>query len=220
MTSKDNTPPKLKKAVHLGERLIIKILIALMTVLLVIATIEMVIIIFKALSQPREDFYLIDLDNLMQIFGMFLLVLIGIELLDTIKVYFKKHVIHVEVVMLVALIAVSRKIIILDYSELDGFMLLGISSIIIALAGGYYLIKKTGGCGFWPKEMDEVEEIIVKENPKNVDKKIYKRKKSIKNRRDDRFLSSGQKHNQEEKNEKTKIERPPKNEERDQGDSQ
>ncbi len=208
MTPKDNTPPKLKKAVLFSERLIIKVLIALMTVVLVIATIEMVVVFFKALTQPRDDFYLIDLDKLMEIFGMFLLVLIGIELLDTIKVYFKKHIIHVEVVMLVALIAVSRKIIILDYSELDGFKLLGISSILIALAGGYFLIKKTGGCGFWPKEMDEVEEIVVKEQPNNDEKKVFKRKKTIKHRRDDRFLSSGQQQNQADKNEKTKIERP------------
>lgn len=50
---------------------------------------------------------MIGLDELMDLFGVFLLVLIGIELLDTIKVYLKENVVNVEVVVLVAIIAVS-----------------------------------------------------------------------------------------------------------------
>ncbi len=67
------------------------------------------------------------------------LTVIGIELPDTIKVYFRKHVIHVEVVMLVAIIAISRKIIVMDFDQYTGTQSLGIAAIAIALAGGYFL---------------------------------------------------------------------------------
>ena len=46
--------------------------------------------------------------------GGFLLVLIGIELLDTIKAYFRENTIHVEIVILLAIIAIARKVILLD----------------------------------------------------------------------------------------------------------
>jgi hypothetical protein len=111
-----------------------------------------------------------------------LLVLIGIELLDTIKVYFKKHDIHVEVVMLVALIAIARKIILLDFDKYSGIEVLGIASIVIALALGYYLIKKAGGCGFWPKEKETVKDVVIEETEFDDDGKtrIAERKKTLK----------------------------------------
>ncbi|MCK7532656.1 MAG: phosphate-starvation-inducible PsiE family protein [Marinilabiliales bacterium] len=52
--------------------------------------------------------------ELIAILGAFLLVLIGVELLDTIKAYFKENSIHVEIVVLLAVIAVARKVILLD----------------------------------------------------------------------------------------------------------
>ena len=80
--------------------------------------------------------------------GAFLLVLIGVELLDTIKAYFRENTIHVEIVVLLAIIAVARKVILLDPAEMSGnefgFELMGIGVIVVGLAGGYYLIKKAG----------------------------------------------------------------------------
>jgi hypothetical protein len=76
--------------------------------------------------------------------------------------------------MLVAIIAIARKVIVMDFEKYSGLEILGISSIILALAGGYYLIKKTGGCNFWPNEVEEKKETILEEktfdneNPENV----------------------------------------------------
>ena len=39
------------------------------------------------------------------------------------------------------MIAIARKVIILDVKKMDSGSLLGIAAIILALAGGYYLIK-------------------------------------------------------------------------------
>ncbi|HDR53004.1 MAG TPA: hypothetical protein ENN90_15520 [Mariniphaga anaerophila] len=85
-----------------------------------------------------------DLDDLMDLFGVFLLVLIGIELLDTIKVYLRQNQVHVEVVVLVAIIALARKIVILKVEQLSGDVIIGIGVLIIALSVAYYLIKKAG----------------------------------------------------------------------------
>jgi uncharacterized membrane protein (DUF373 family) len=80
----------------------------------------------------------------MELFGVFLLVLIGIELLDTIKVYLRQNQVHVEVVILVAIIALARKIVVLEIEELPGEKIIGLGILIISLSVAYFLIKKAG----------------------------------------------------------------------------
>ena len=76
---------------------------------------------------------LLEVDELLDIFGFFLLVLIGLELLDTIKIYFEKGAIELKVIFSVALIAIGRKIIVLEPSDYDGTQLIGMAAIIVAL---------------------------------------------------------------------------------------
>lgn len=188
MTQHDENTHRLKKTVKIAEGFIIRVLIAFMTILLILATIELGYTLIQALNIRSENHLLLNLDDLMNVFGVFLLVVIGIELLDTIKVYLRKHVIHVEVVMLVAIIAISRKIIVMEYDKYSGLEMLGIAAIIVALAGGYFLIKKTGGCGFWPKETDEFEDIEIKEKVNNEDEGVIERKKIIKRRSEENLV--------------------------------
>jgi len=93
------------------QKVIIYSLIVLMTAELILATIELGYYIFSYVME--SDYAIINLNQLMDLFGIFMLVLIGIELLDTIKVYLKENVMHVEVVVLVAIIAVARKVVVL-----------------------------------------------------------------------------------------------------------
>jgi uncharacterized membrane protein (DUF373 family) len=85
---------------------------------------------------------LLEVDELLEIFGFFLLILIGVELLETIKAYLRDNVIHVEIVLEVALIAVARKVIVLDLSKYDGLGVLAIAALIIALAGAFSLERR------------------------------------------------------------------------------
>jgi len=100
--------------------------------------------------------------EMIQILGGFLLVLIGVELLDTIKAYFLENAIHVEIVVLLAIIAIARKVILLDPTGMSGFdygfELIGIGIIVVGLSAGYYLIKKAGikiGPGLQAEEKHE-----------------------------------------------------------------
>ena len=123
------------------EKMIILVLIVMMAIVLLLATIELGWIIVKDVITPPV--FLLEIDELIEIFGLFMLVLIGIELLETIiKTYIDKRSEHISIVMAVALIAIARKVIILDVQDLAGETLLGIAAIIIALAVGYYLIKR------------------------------------------------------------------------------
>lgn len=134
--------PVINKLAKQVERLIIYALIIMMAGILVLATIELGY--YLVINILESNYLLINLDRLMDLFGIFLLVLIGIELLDTIKVYLKESVVHVEVVVLVAIIALARKVVVLKIEELSGELTIGIGVLIIALALAYYLIKRAG----------------------------------------------------------------------------
>jgi uncharacterized membrane protein (DUF373 family) len=123
------------------EKFITVSLIIMMAVVILLATVELGWIIIKDIITP--PIFLLDINELLDIFGLFLLILIGIELVETIKTYLSERVIRVEVVIIVALIAISRKVIILDVKELSSLTLIGIAAIIIALSAGYYLLKTT-----------------------------------------------------------------------------
>ena len=122
------------------EKIITVSLIIMMAVVILLATIELGWIIIKDIISP--PILLLEMNEMLDIFGLFLLVLIGIELVETIKAYLSERVIRVEVVIIVALIAISRKVIILDVKELSSLTLIGIAAIILALSTGYYLLKK------------------------------------------------------------------------------
>jgi uncharacterized membrane protein (DUF373 family) len=131
-------------AIKKFHKIIILVLVVLMAVVLLLSTIELAWIIMKDIVTPPV--FLLGIDELLDIFGLFMLVLIGIELLDTIaKTYMSESVDHAQIVMAVAIIAIARKVIILDVKDLSGLALIGIAAIILALSIGYYLIKKKDG---------------------------------------------------------------------------
>ncbi len=128
------------KGLIVFERLIITGLILMMAIVILLSTIELGWIIIQNLfSSPA---LLLDITELLDIFGFILLILIGIELLETMKAYFSEHIVHVEVVLEVALIAVARKVIILDVKELSAQTVLAVAALLIALAIGYFLEKR------------------------------------------------------------------------------
>jgi uncharacterized membrane protein (DUF373 family) len=78
---------------------------------------------------------------LFQLFGLFLNVLIALEILENVAAYLKQHIIQVELVLVTSLIAVSRKIIILDLEKKDSNDLIALSIAVVALSFSYVIIR-------------------------------------------------------------------------------
>lgn len=124
------------------EMLMIRVLIVMMGVVLTLVVVDLGWIIGKDILESR--FLLLSIDQLLEIFGLFLLVLIGLELLETVmRTYITQGQPHYEVVLTVAIIAVARKVIILDIKEVDAWVLIGIASLIMGLTVGYFFMKKS-----------------------------------------------------------------------------
>jgi uncharacterized membrane protein (DUF373 family) len=75
-----------------------------------LSTVHLGVLIGQEILKPRK--WLIPGQVLLEIFGYFLLALIGVKSLETLNGYGKKDVIHVRVVLEVALVAMARKVII------------------------------------------------------------------------------------------------------------
>ena len=121
------------------ERVMMIVLIALMAMVVVVSIADLAWVLIKDIISP--PLVLLDVDELLDVFGMFLLVLIGIELLESLKAYVREREIRAEIIILVALIALARKIITLDVKEVPSASLLGIAATILALGITYSLIR-------------------------------------------------------------------------------
>jgi uncharacterized membrane protein (DUF373 family) len=120
------------------EKVIIFSLSLMMMIVILLSTVEFAYILISDIIEP--PIFLLEIDELLDIFGFFLLILIGVELFETIRSYLSEHVVHVEVVVEVALIAIARKVIILDIKEVTAASLVGIATIITALAIAYFVV--------------------------------------------------------------------------------
>ena len=90
-------------------------------------------------KHPR---FLIPVPGLLEIFGYFLLVLIGVELLETLKMYLKRDSIQLRVVIEVALIAMARKVITEELESVSSLTLFAIGALILALAIALYFERQ------------------------------------------------------------------------------
>jgi len=123
------------------ERAIAIALLALMGIVVISGVLEVAYVVFTDLMNPPGFF--LGVEDLFDIFGLFLMVLIGLELMTSIEMYLDDNTIHAELMFLVALTAVARKVVILDAKSIDAMTVFSIAALVIALSGGNYFIKKT-----------------------------------------------------------------------------
>jgi uncharacterized membrane protein (DUF373 family) len=127
------------------ERGIAIALLTLMGIVVISGVFEVAWVVFHDLFQPPGFF--LGVQDLFDVFGLFLMVLIGLELMTSIKMYLDSNTIHAEIMFLVALTAVARKVVILDSRSIDPMTVFAIAALVIALSGGYYFIKKINAPG-------------------------------------------------------------------------
>jgi uncharacterized membrane protein (DUF373 family) len=150
----------------LSSRIISKvelITISAMQLLLIlsVATAAIVLFLIFAKSLIAETSKVETVSDLLpamqQSFAGILIVVLGLELLETLKTYFTERHVRVEVILVVAIIAIGRHVIKTDFDHTSGTVLLGLAALIVALVVGYFLVKRAqppsqrGGNGEWAK---------------------------------------------------------------------
>lgn len=124
------------------KQFLVSVLMLMMGIILTLTVVDLGWAIYRDIVSPPQ--FLMSVDELLDIFGLFLLIIIGLELMDSmINTYKKQNGQHYKVVLEVALIAIARKVIILDIKQIDVFAMIGIAAIILALTAGYFLMNKS-----------------------------------------------------------------------------
>ncbi|MCA2683568.1 MAG: phosphate-starvation-inducible PsiE family protein [Microcystis sp. M038S2] len=128
------------RSIHTIENIVSKVLSVALIVVILVSLYDLVVILIKDLftTEPVGFFS----KTLIEIFGLFLNILIALELLENVTAYLRKHIVQVELVVVTALIAISRKIIIFDPNKYSKDDLIALTVGTLALAASYWLIRK------------------------------------------------------------------------------
>lgn len=124
------------------EHIVTGVLVLMLALVIVLSLIDLVWLLIQDSLKP--PLFILEIDDLLDIFGFFLLVLIGLELLETIKCFYLEGRIELKVIFTVALTALGRKIIILEPEKYGGLTLIGIGVIILALVAGFFVVSSQG----------------------------------------------------------------------------
>lgn len=120
------------------EVVVSKLLSIFMVIVIIASILDLAIFLVQELfTTPHGKFNTI----LFEIFGLFLNILIALEILENLTGYLKKHVLQVELVIVTSLIAIARKIIILDLRKVTGIDIIGLGIAILALSISYLIIR-------------------------------------------------------------------------------
>jgi uncharacterized membrane protein (DUF373 family) len=126
----------LKQIIHLS----LKCLGLLMIIVIVAGVVDVAWTLYqKFAAEPR---FILTMNDILMTFGAFMVVLIAIEIFQNIILYLRDDVIHVKIVLATALMAIARKVIILDYDELEPMYIFATGVVLVATGIAYWFVHK------------------------------------------------------------------------------
>jgi uncharacterized membrane protein (DUF373 family) len=136
----DGPPERLYlRVVDQFEQIIAKFLGVLLLVLIVLASGELLRQMVFGLLQGQS---LGKGETLIGFFGELLNILIALELLQNLTAYLQRHAVQIQLVLLTAITAVARKLIVLPgTADSKPLMVVALGLCVLCLAGAYWLIR-------------------------------------------------------------------------------
>ena len=129
----------LLKVLHGIIHFAVRVLAVLMTLVILWGVADVVYIIYR--RAVAEPYFLLSVSDILAIFGAFMVVLISIEIFINITLYIKRDVLPIKLVIATALMAISRKVIMLDFKDLEPTYIIAMATVILALGTTYWLIS-------------------------------------------------------------------------------
>lgn len=136
-----NLDDPLIQKLHSVIRFAVRILAIIMTAVIIWGVVDVCWVLYKELMTPPK--FLLTISDILATFGAFMAVLIAIEIFVNITIYLKEDVIHVQIVMATALMAIARKIIILDFTKVSSDYVWAMAGVIFAMSIGYFLVLES-----------------------------------------------------------------------------
>ncbi|MCP9915714.1 phosphate-starvation-inducible PsiE family protein [Cyanobium sp. ATX 6F1] len=128
------------RGIDQGERLLAKALSLILALVVVVASIHLLQLVWSDLLNTETTWLG---DELTRVLGDVLNVLIALEVLQNLTAYLRRKVIQIELVLVTALTAVARKVIVLPPGSEDKPLLLaGLGLVVLSLAAAYWLVRQ------------------------------------------------------------------------------
>ncbi|HOT94032.1 MAG TPA: phosphate-starvation-inducible PsiE family protein [Methanoregulaceae archaeon] len=124
------------------EQAVYTLLLLLLLVVIGASLVSLMVVTVERLLSPPV--YLLENHEILDLFGMFLLVLIGLEFLESIKAYLKENVIHFDLIIAIAITAIARKVILVELEAAGDYEVIGLGIVVLSLSAGYYLLRRGG----------------------------------------------------------------------------
>ena len=131
---------RLIRALHYVIRQAVRILAILMVLVIFWGIGDVAWVLYKRLLEPPV--FLLNISDIFATFSAFLAVLIAIEIFENITLYLRDDIIHVNLVIATALMAIARKVIVFDYKELQPEYIWATAAVVLALGITYYLVAR------------------------------------------------------------------------------
>jgi uncharacterized membrane protein (DUF373 family) len=125
---------------HRLIRVAVKMLSVLMVLVIFWSIADVVYVLYQRLSTP--PLYLLNVEDILQTFGAFMAVLIAIEIFINIRLYLGSNIFPVQLVLATALMAVARKVIVLDLKLVNAEQIAAIALVTLALGISYWLVQR------------------------------------------------------------------------------
>ena len=125
---------------HKSIKLEVRMLAILMVAVIFWGVADVVYVLYNQLLEP--PLMLLSLSDIFKTFAAFLAVLIAIEIFQNIVLYLRVDVFPLQLVIATALMAMARKIIIIDFDDVMPLHIFAVGSVVLALGVTYYLVGK------------------------------------------------------------------------------
>jgi uncharacterized membrane protein (DUF373 family) len=124
------------------EHTIILVLTALIAIIIVLAVWSLAIVILTGIASSRLD--LTNYATFQALFGMIFTVIIALEFKRSLLVIAERResVVQVRTVVLLALLAIVRKLIIIDLSTTEVSQLFALAASIVALGAVHWMVRE------------------------------------------------------------------------------
>lgn len=129
------------RMLHVVIRFCVKLLALLMVVVILLGVADVCYVMYTRLMAPPV--LLLDVGDIFKIFGAFMVVLIAIEIFINIRLYLGSNTLPIKLVLATALMAIARKVIVLDLNNTQPMYVFAIATVVLALGITYWLVGKT-----------------------------------------------------------------------------
>jgi len=129
------------RAITAFERTLAKVLSVVLTAVLVVSALQLLLFLGSDLLDLSVNW---TGEGLIRLLDQVLVILIALEVLQNLTAYMREHVVQIELVLVTALTAVARKVIVMPPGvQKNPADLIGLGVAVLSLAGAYWLVRQS-----------------------------------------------------------------------------